>query len=139
MSHCAQQIRAWFVTSLTGVSGLPTAHAGYVAQVAAGASSCTVTTTIEEIQPATMHTPPIDTRRLEVEVLLKAATLDAVDALGLAAEEALAAATGFPGKEFEPQRREYQENVETDRVSVSLTITYAATYDAARNDLETFK
>lgn len=139
MSHCAQQIRDWFVTALTGVSGLPAAREGIPRQVAAGTTACVVTSTGEAVARATIDDPAIDQRDLNVQVIVIAGSLDAADALCLKAEEALAAAASFPGKNFEPVQREYQENIDTDRDYVSVTVTYTATYFAARNDLETFK
>jgi hypothetical protein len=139
VSHCAQQIRDWFVTSLTGVSGLPTPWEGYPRQIAPATSACIVTSAAETIQRQTMDTQPIDARQLTVLVVLVAASIDGGDALCLLAEEALAGAASFPGKTFELIEREYQENVETDRGYVSVTITYNAIYYVARNDVETFK
>lgn len=136
MSHAAKQIRAWFVTSLTGVGGLPTARAGRPPQIAAGASACYVTHGAETITPMTIHDPRQDDRSLAVQVVLVAASLDAADALSVLAEEAIEAATGAPA-EVSLESREYDEEVETDRVVVSITLTYAATYIVAANDVET--
>lgn len=139
MSHASQQIRDWFVTKLTNVSGLPSAVEGYPRQIAAGTTATIVSCANELVQRVTMDDPPTDERQLAVLVIVIAASLDAADALSLLAEEALAVATGFPGKTFEMSQREYQENVETDRDYVSITITYTATYYVARNNVESFK
>lgn len=139
MSHASQQIRDWFVTKLTGVGGLPGAVEGYPRQIAAGATACVVTCGTELIQRTTLHEPPIDSRDLAVLVVVIAGTLDAADALSLIVEETLAAATGFPGKDFELAQREYQENVDTDRDYVAVVITYNAAYYVVRTDVETFK
>ena len=139
MSHASQQIRDWFVTKLTNVSGLPSAVEGYPRQVAAGTTATIVSCANELVQRVTMDDPPTDERQLAVLVIVIAASLDAADALSLLAEEVLAVATGFPGKTFEMSQREYQENVETDRDYVSITITYTATYYVARNNVESFK
>jgi len=138
MSHVSQQIRAWFVNTLSGVSGFPTASNGYPAQIAAGTEACVVTTTTEDLRGSTIHTPPIDERRLEVLVVLAGASLDAADALSVTAEETIANAASYPGKALDLVARAYSENVDTNRVAVTLVLTYAATSDVRRNDVETF-
>lgn len=139
MSHASQQIRDWFITKLTGVGGLPNAAEGYPRQFAAGTTACVVTSAGETIQRVTIEDPPIDERNHTVTVAVLASTLDAADALSLIVEETLAAATGFPGKTFELIERNYEENVESDRNYVSVSIGYSAIYYVARNDVESFK
>ena len=137
MSHAAKQIRDWFVSKLTGVSGLPAARSGRPAQIAAGTRACYVTHGAETVEPLTMHNPREDERQLPVLVVLVAESLDAADALSVLAEEAIANGTSYPATEPALESREYAEEVETDRVVVSITLTYTAPYSVASNDVET--
>lgn len=137
MSHAAKQIRDWFVATLGGLSGFPDVHAGAVAQTAAGAEICTVSHAVEAVARSTVHAPGIDQRDLDVVVTIVASSLNNVDAHSAAAEAAIATTVGSPAGKVELVSREYQESVDTDRVVVSLTLNYIATYDVARSDVET--
>jgi hypothetical protein len=139
MSHASQQIRDWFVTKLTGVTGLPNAVEGMPRQIAIDAKACVVTSQSEEILRETLHPSPIEQRRHLIAVVLLAASLDAVDAMSVAAEEAIHAATGYPGNSLDLLDRTYSEDTQTDRSVVSVTLQYEALYFVARGDVETFK
>lgn len=137
MSHAAKQIRDWFITACTGVSGLPTPTEGAPRQIASNTDSCFVRTTSEEVEPADVHAS--QERTLAVQVVVVGNTFTESDAMSLAAEEAIAAATGFPGTDWRLERRDYDENTETDRAYVSVVLSYVARYYVARNDVETFE
>lgn len=139
MSHAATQIRDWFKAACTGVSGLPTPTEGSPRQLASNTDSCFVRTTSDTVETIDVHTPASDQHTLSIEVGLIANTFTEVDALSVLAEEAIASASSFPGKTFTFASREYEENTETDRAYVSLTLSYQATYFVARNDVETFQ
>jgi hypothetical protein len=139
MSHAAKQIRDWFKGACTGVAGLPNATEGTPRQIPENTDACYVRTTTEEILRQTSHTPALDQRTLTVLVTLIANTHTEVDALSVLAEEAIEAEPAYPGGTFEPLSREYEENNETDRAYVALTLTYAAVYSVARNDVETIE
>lgn len=138
MSHCSQQIRDWFVTTLTGVGGLPTAREGTPRQVASNTTACIVTTRTETIEQLTQNTTARDQRDLEVDVILIAGSLDAADALSVLAEHAIAGSITYPGADLVVTQREYDENIDTDRDYVSVTLSYLARYFTARNDVDSF-
>lgn len=139
MSHAATQIRDWFKAACTGVSGLPTCTEGTPRQIASNTDACFVRTAGEALEVSDIHSPPADERTLTVEVVLVANTFTEVDGLSVLAEEAIANKASFPGEFFAPTQREYEENRESDRDYVSLTLTYVARYYVARNDVETFQ
>jgi hypothetical protein len=137
MSHAAKQIRDWFLTELTGVTGLPTPKAAPVRQFAGGTNAVYVLCVAESLERVTMTGTAIDDRNLTVQVVLVSDSFDAVDVLSVLAEENIASGTGFPGKTFDLVQRDYESNVETDRDYVSVSLTYAAIYAVYRNDVET--
>lgn len=137
MSHAATQIRDWFKAACTGVSGLPTATEGTPRQIASNTDACFVRTTTSAVERITEHEPPIDGHELTVEVVVLGNTFTEADGLSVLAEEAIANKAAFPGDSFEFVQREYEENTDTDRAYVSVTLTYVARYSVARNDVET--
>lgn len=137
MSHAATQIRDWFKTACTGVSGLPTCTEGTPRQIQSNTDACFVRTTSGTVERITEHEPPIDGHELTVEVVVLGNTFSEADGLSLLAEEAIANKASFPGDSFEFVQREYEENTDTDRAYVSVTLTYVARYSVARNDVET--
>ena len=139
MSHAATQIRDWFKAACTGVSGLPTCTEGTPRQIASNTDACFVRTTTETIDVASIHSPASDERTLTVEVVLVANTFAEADTLSVLAEEAIANKAAFPGKSFDLVGRQYEEDTETDRTYVSVTLAYVARYYVARNDVETFQ
>ena len=138
MSHAATQIRSWFITNLTGVSGLPTPTQGHPRQIASNVDACVVTSTTEIIQPHTIHDPRTDVRELAIQVICIAGSLAEVDVLSMAAEEAIEGATFITGADLIFQSRDYDENIDTDRDYVSVTLNYSARYFVARNNVDTF-
>lgn len=139
MSHAATQIRDWFKAACTGVSGLPTCTEGTPRQIQGNTDACFVRTTIETLEPVSVHSPAVDDRQLIVEVGLIAGTFTEADTLSVLAEEAIANKAAFPGKSFDLVGRQYEEDTETDRTYVSVTLAYVARYYVARNDVETFQ
>lgn len=137
MSHAATQIRAWFKAACTGVSGLPTCTEGTPRQITSNTDACFVRTTTSAVERITEHEPPIDGHELTVEVVVLGNTFSEADGLSVLAEEAIANKATFPGDSFEFVQREYEENTDTDRAYVSVTLTYVARYSVARNDVET--
>lgn len=137
MSHAATQVRDWFKAACTGVSGLPTCTEGTPRQIASNTDACFVRTTSGAVERITEHEPPIDAHELTVEVVVLGNTFSEADGLSLLAEEAIANKASFPGDSFEFVQREYEENTDTDRAYVSVTLTYVARYSVARNDVET--
>lgn len=136
MSHAAKQVRDWFKTACTGVVGLPSASEGTPRQIVAGTDYCFVRSTNESVDDADIHIG--QERRLTIEVVLIGNTFTEADTMSVLAEEAIANAAAFPGKTLQLVQREYEENLETDRAYVSVTMSYVALYFVARNDVETF-
>lgn len=140
MSHASKQIRDWFIASCTGVVGLPNAREGSPRQLPANVDACFVRTTGESCERITISLNElIDERTLAVEVGLIANTHTEVDAYSVLAEEAIAASGTYPGKELRLTSRAYEENYETDRNYVGLTLAYEALYYVEDIDVETFK
>lgn len=135
MSHAATQIRDWFKAACTSVVGLPDATVGLPRQIASNTEACYVRTTIDAVDSTTLN--QIDTHEIAVQVSVVAATYDAADALSLLAEESIAAKSPTIGDAIVFVQREYEENRETDRDYVSVTLTYAVRYAVARGDVET--
>lgn len=139
MSHAATQIRAWFKAACTGVSGLPTAAEGTPRQIASNTDYCFVRTTTDAVEAMTADTSEIDGHEMTVEVVLVANTYTEVDGLSVLAEEAIANKSPTIGDEIRFVQREYEEDRNTDRDYVSLTLSYAVRFAVARNDVETLK
>lgn len=135
MSHAAKQIRDWFVSACTSVTGLPNAVSGTPRQLAAGAEACIVRTTSDSVQPLDIGTK--DEHELGIEVDLISDTFDGVDTLSVLAEEAIANKASFPSESWQLTGRSYAENRDTDRPYVSLILTYSVRYMVSRNDVET--
>jgi len=137
MSHGAKQIRDWFKAACTGVAGLPACAEGTPRQIEVGTDACFVRTTSSVVERITEHEPPIDAHDLTVEVVVVGNTFTEADGLSVLAEEAIADEPAFPGDSFDFVQREYEENTDTDRAYVSVTLTYVAKFSVARNDVET--
>lgn len=139
MSHAATQIRDWFKAACTGVSGLPSATEGTPRQIASNTDACFVRTTTDAVEPITADLSEIDGHEMVVEVVLIASTFTEVDTLSVLAEEAIANKSPTIGDEIRFVQREYEENRDTDRDYVSLTLSYSVRYAVARDDVETLK
>ena len=138
--HAAQSIREWFVTTCTGVVGLPNATSGIPRQAKAGVDACYIIPGLEQVEGVTVSlNDVIDKRTLQIDVVLVASSFTEVDGFSVLAEEKIATATAFPGKGITLAQRQYEQIVEGDRSYVSLILTYEAEYYVEDTDVETFR